>query len=344
MPLGSLPGSSTPLVGGRVPSTGGATLVAEGWREADDRGMRPTAFAHEGVFSAAFATSVGLGGTALRRLVKAGEAHPLHRGWYPIWKPTDPRDLLRLRTRALLQEYGEDAVASHSSAVVLLDLPTESVDFSLPHLMWRGEQFFHAFGRFRAHERVVHPDLPVQGQTVHPALACVQVGLHDPRALIVAADAALRQELVTAEQLSAACDALKGHRGLTRVRATLPWCDERHESSGEPLTAFVLRMLGYDLEPQFAPGTAGPRGGEEHVDFLIKGTKVIIEFDGAIKYQADSAEEAQQLLFLEKQREDRIRDLGYEVVRLTMSDLSKPERVRAKIEAALERGRTRHSA
>jgi len=318
--------------------------MAGGRRGVDDLGMRPSAFAHEGVFSAASATSVGLGGTALRRLVRAGEAHPLHRGWYSIWKPTDPRDLLRLRTRALLQEYGEDAVASHSSAVVLLDLPTESVDFAVPHLMWRGEQFFHAFGRFRGHERVVHPDLPMQGQTVHPALACVQVGLHDPRALIVAADAALRTEMVTVDQLSAACDALKGQRGLTRVRATVPWCDERHESPGESLTAFVLRMLGYDLEPQFAPGTVGPRGGEEHVDFLIKGTRVVVEFDGAIKYQAGSADEAQQLLFLEKQREDRIRDLGYEVVRLTMADLSKPELVRAKIEAALERSRTRRSA
>lgn len=299
-------------------------------------GMKPSLIADRGVFSSTRAASVGIGGTALRQLVRAGECFPLHRGWYSIWRPKDAKDLLRLRTVALLQEYSADVVASHASAVVLLDLPTEGVDFGTAHLMWREEKPFQAFSRVRLHEQLDVPGLAPRGETVHPALACIQVGMADPRALIVAADAALRTRLATKEQLRTACRALQGQRGITRARVAVEWCDERHESPGESLTAFVLHTLGYDFEPQFCPGTYGAGGQPERVDFRITGTMVVIEFDGRVKYEAKDSEGASQLLFLEKQREDRIRDGGYQVVRLTWADLYKPELVRAKIEAALQ--------
>lgn len=63
----------------------------------------------------------------------------------------------------------------------------------------------------------------------------------------------------------------------------------------------------------------------------------MVEFDGKVKYSD------RDVLFAEKQREDRIRSLGYEVVRLTWSDLSRPERVRALLQAALARARQRQS-
>jgi hypothetical protein len=300
--------------------------------------------AMRGVFSAGRAASVGIDATTLRQLVKAGSAHPLHRGWYTPYRPKDAREHFRLRSIALLFEYGQVAVASHGSAVVLLGLPTEAVDFGAPHLMWRGEKsLFRSFSRVRMHERVATEELPLQFETVHPAIACIQVGLSDPRALIVAGDAALRQDLATAHELHLACDALRGHRGLTRARATVQWCDPRHETPGESITAWTLRTLGYDLDPQFAPGLTGPGGGLLHSDFRILGTNVLVEFDGLVKYAARDEEEAQQLLFAEKQREDALRDAGYEVVRLTWSDLRQPERVRAKVEAAIARSRSRAS-
>lgn len=43
----------------------------------------------------------------------------------------------------------------------------------------------------------------------------------------------------------------------------------------------------------------------------------------------------------EKAREDRLREVGYEVVRLTWADLDHPERVRAKILAAFARSAVR---
>ena len=293
------------------------------------------AFATDGVFSARHATRMGIGGTALRRLVQAGACHPLHRGWYAVKAPRDPKDHHRLRTAALLQEYAGEVVASHGSAIVRLGLPTEAVDFGTVHLMWVDpKRPFQAFSRTRIHEKVDAAQLPAGKETVHPALAAVQVGQSDPRALIVAADAALRAGLIIQSDLAAACRALRGQRGMTRVRATVGLCDARHASPGESLTAYVLALLGYEFDPQFAPGTVGPGGGDEHCDFRIRGTRVLVEFDGREKYAAASPEEAQALLFAEKRREDGIRARDYGFVRVTWGDLHRPATVRAKIETA----------
>ena len=45
----------------------------------------------------------------------------------------------------------------------------------------------------------------------------------------------------------------------------------------------------------------------------------------------------------EKVREDRLRELGYEVVRLTWADLDDPSLVARRLEAAFARARTRRS-
>ncbi|MDQ2782240.1 MAG: hypothetical protein M3Y26_06850, partial [Actinomycetota bacterium] len=59
--------------------------------------------------------------------------------------------------------------------------------------------------------------------------------------------------------------------------------------------------------------------------------RVLVEFDGRVKYTS------QQDLWDEKRREDRIRALGWEVVRLTWADLRRPGVVAARIEAAIAR-------
>lgn len=83
-----------------------------------------------------------------------------------------------------------------------------------------------------------------------------------------------------------------------------------------------MRDLGYSLEPQV---WIGPY----RVDFLVPGTRVIVEFDGAVKY------DDRQAIVAEKRREDDLRRRGYVVVRLMWSDLHDPARVRRLVVAAL---------
>jgi very-short-patch-repair endonuclease len=293
----------------------------------DDGLMDLKLIAHRGVFSTANARSFGITPTSLRSRVANAECFRLHHGWYSVRPPVDERDRHWLRLSALLQEYAGLVVASHGSALVWLGLPTERVDLGTVHLMWRApDKPFRSFSRTNIHEVIERADLPSEDETVAPALAVVQAGLADQRSLLVAGDAALRSLLATTEHLRCACRALKGQRGVTAARAAVEWCDARHESPGETLTAHVMRMLGYRLQPQFpVPGTA------YRADFLIEGTTVLLEFDGRLKYDSDEAR------FAEKVREDAIRSLGYEVVRITWAMLREPEKIRRLVEAAVRR-------
>ena len=69
------------------------------------------------------------------------------------------------------------------------------------------------------------------------------------------------------------------------------------------------------------------------VDFVV-GECVVVEFDGAMKYAGAAGRDA---LVREKAREDALRELGFEVVRITWADLDHPERIVARIRRAVAR-------
>jgi very-short-patch-repair endonuclease len=73
------------------------------------------------------------------------------------------------------------------------------------------------------------------------------------------------------------------------------------------------------------------------VDHLVD-ERVVVEFDGLVKY---AGAEGRDALAAEKAREDLLRSLGYEVVRLTWADLDRPQRVDALVRAARDRARAR---
>ncbi len=66
-------------------------------------------------------------------------------------------------------------------------------------------------------------------------------------------------------------------------------------------------------------------------DLVVDGTRVLVEFDGLVKY--GSAVD----LVAEKRREGRLRSLGYLVVRFTWADLHHPDRVVAEVRRAVAR-------
>lgn len=292
--------------------------------------------ATSGVFSAARAREAGLTAADVRRLLADRRITRLHRGWYAARHVDGDLDRHRLRVEALLQEYAGTALATGVSALVRLGLPTYRPDLHRVHLTLLDPAMYR-------HRK---PDLLVAGAdreaglsptrlgTVHPALALAETGLAGAREFLVPSDAALARRLVDREELGRAVAVRSGRRGVAGLRAVLDWCDGRHESPGETLASYVLRMLGHELEPQYAvpdTGTWTPGGRGYRADFRIVGTRVLVEFDGRQKYA-----QAQDL-WDEKRREDRIRSLGWEVVRLTWADLRDPATVRRRIERALAR-------
>lgn len=162
------------------------------------------------------------------------------------------------------------------------------------------------------------------------AHAVVQAGLEDhPLTALAAADAALHAGKLTTEELEAALDSFTGCRGVGPVRAILAEADARIESPGESILAHRARSLGWDLEPQFVVETdLGPK----EVDFRVKGTRLLLEFDGAVKY---GGEDGPDVVFQEKRREDAIRRRRWLMERFVWSELDALDLIDARIRTAV---------
>jgi len=85
------------------------------------------------------------------------------------------------------------------------------------------------------------------------------------------------------------------------------------------------------------------------VDYLVREHWTISEVDGKMKYvpsvvdvpseiTADTQRRLGEIVWREKRREDRLREAGYEVVRVTWADLMyHPHEIRARVLAAFAR-------
>jgi len=156
---------------------------------------------------------------------------------------------------------------------------------------------------------------------------------HD--ALIVV-DSTLRRGLGKAELCAAADRAARWPGGSMGVRAA-KFGDARAESPAESVARALFAqhsaLRDYDLQVRIADSD----GYFAKVDFLFRAHRTIVEVDGKVKYD-DPWGTATDVLWDEKLREDRLRDLGYEVVRVTWEQLiTRPERVVERVLAAFAR-------
>ncbi len=276
----------------------------------------------DGIFRSADAAAAGIDGSELRRLRASGECHRLLRGWYSVEWPVDDATGHRLRTTALVRHLGR-VCPSHHSLLILRGLPTLKADLACVHLT----RLADTASRHRT-GAVIHPQ--VDGP-VTLAQAIVQTGqLNGPLDALVAADAALHRALVTADDIERAVARFTRHPHSAAVRRILALADARTESPGETLLRRIMLDGGLHVTPQHPvqDGSVTWRA-----DFVVDGTMVLVEFDGLVKYAgADD-------LVAEKRREDRLRALGYEVVRVMWADLEHPERILRAICQAIARSR-----
>lgn len=284
-----------------------------------------------GVFATHDAEAAGIPRLRLVELARRGRLTHLTRGMWSAEQTLNERQKHLLRTVGVIRRHRRPSGATAHSALVLHDLPCVDADLSTVHLIrgvgaaTRRRGDYTVWGHAVDLGEVQRPPLVDRPVACAPlATAIVHAGLvGTPRTALAAADAALHRGLVTATQLEVAAAHLPlGTKGAGAVRRALAGVDGRHESPGETLTAQVLRELGFAVEPQV---WVGPY----RVDFLICGSKVIVEFDGAVKYDTKAD------LVAEKRREDDLRRRGYVLVRLMWGDLRRPARVRTLVENAL---------
>ena len=296
--------------------------------------------AHGGLVTAVEAHSCGYTNDGLRRLVASRQLFRARSGCFVdsrLLVDASPETRHALTARAVSRGYRSPHAISHISALVIHGLPLLNITPGLVHLTLTGPGFARTLPGLR-----VHPCLPdtVARQrdgscVVHPAIAIVQsAALAGVAAGVAAADAALHAGQVSKRDLEDALGVARLGPGRGNARITVELGDARTESPGESWSRVLFVSLGLPaVDPQVEIRDEHGRlvGG---VDFLFRALRTVVEFDGLVKY---GAADGRQALVDEKRREDALRSLGFQVVRLTWRNLYDPGLVDRMIREAFAR-------
>ncbi|MET7282041.1 type IV toxin-antitoxin system AbiEi family antitoxin domain-containing protein [Kribbella sp. NPDC005582] len=238
---------------------------------------------------------------------------------------------------AVMNSMGPDTVAvSHQSALALHGVPLWGPDLTEVQVSrmdrHRGGRIAgvrHHRGRLTAADLTVVSGLTV---TTVPRALLEMACTTSFEAAVVSADAVRRHVAVSPGEWQRLQAAIEFWPGSPRARAALAFSDPLSESVGESrlrVLAQTHRLPAPVLQAEFADA----RGFIGRVDFYFADYRTVVEFDGLLKYTGNTRER----LIQEKLREDRLRALGLQIVRITWADLDHPDRVVALIRAAFAR-------
>jgi hypothetical protein len=165
---------------------------------------------------------------------------------------------------------------------------------------------------------------------------------------VVTADAALRMG-ADRRLMRTWTESMEDWPASREMKAVVAFADGGAQSPGESLTRIAVAEAGLPApQSQFEI-----RDGDfvAFVDLVIPELMLALEFDGRIKYRrtrdsADPVIDDGDIVWAEKQREDRIRELGYDVIRVIWDYLFGARRVilLRRLRAAEERARHRRPA
>ncbi len=280
----------------------------------------------------------------LARMTLAGELVHVRRGAYA--EPAgdlDPR-LAHLRLiEATLPQCGRGAVVSHASAAAIHDLPVWTEHLDRVHLT----RDRRGGGRTRRWVRI--HGIPLDRsevvddggrQVTSLERTVVDLSCTVPLVQAVAAgDVALAR--ITRGDIERVLQGQSGRTGIGRARRAVALLDPRSESAGESFSRVVFQLAGLPRpEPQYTVCTQDGRF-VGRCDFGWPDFGVLGEFDGRTKYGRllrKPEQTAEDVLIDEKRREDRLRAMGWMVIRWMWSDLAHPDPLLARLREAFARG------
>lgn len=297
-----------------------------------------------GVFSYQDAVACGYTVTQVRRCVRGGLWRRLRRGQYtmifpdkdaPPWEQATLNH--RLAMIAAVRSLAGPVVLSHQSAVVAHGLPTWGQDLSLVHVTREDDVSGRKVAGVVQHRAQLtagstwlRDDLPV----VTPARAIIEIACSAGlEAAVVVADEAIRTGAISERALEyALCDA-ESWPGSPAAKQAVAFCDGRSGSVGESRLRLLMAREGLP-DPILQKPII--RNGEVigYVDFYFEPPlDTVVEFDGKHKYTGNTTE----TVLHEKWREDAIREMGHQVVRVIWSDLARSRLTASRIRQAFAR-------
>lgn len=268
------------------------------------------------VLSMAEFASAGVSVSHVRTRVRRGDWVRAGYGFVAPFDILDDRAHLTLRRRHVLASSAaarrrRDHAVSGRSAAIMYGLPTHRVP-ERPELT---ESYSVGLGRSRGPSHVYGATLQRDDRTswfgcsvTTMPRTLVDLARHDRWDAIMAADAALRERLVTRDEIAGTLARAYGWPGVRQARDVLAIADHRGESALESLTRLRLHDDGFPI-PDLQVWI-----GKDRVDMLFKEQRLVLEIDGLEKYVGDA-------LRREKMRENRLRRLGYRVERVTWHDI-----------------------
>lgn len=240
-------------------------------------------------------------------------------------------------------------VFSHASAAVIWGIPVIG-GFAAVHVMAASLRGRRSRRGIAWHNHVLRDDDVTECgghlvTTLERTLWDLATG-SPPAAALAALDVGIRPRLqsplgglfdgVPPEELRERFAARSPARGSRNAATLASFCDARSGSPGESLSRWNIHALGFP-RPELQVPFPRDDGGVDIVDFDWPAHRTFGEFDGRGKYLRDeytAGRSADQVVWEEKLREDRIRLHRPRAVRWDWSIAVSPERLRRRLTAA----------
>ena len=226
-----------------------------------------------------------------------------------------------------------DLVAAGATAALVHDLPLLGPRPMSPHLVEREQDrpLHRGASTTLRPEEVV--DVGVLSTSVPRTVMDVARVRGFPAGVVIA-DAALARR-VSRGSLEHVLEGRRNWPGADAAQRAVAFADARSESPLESLGRVRFAEQGLP-PPDLQLLIADEEGPFARVDQAWEEHRTLAEADGALKYATPAG------LFAEKRREDRLRDLGWEVVRYTWDDaLRHPDLLAARVRRAFLRSARR---
>lgn len=235
------------------------------------------------------------------------------------WRESAPWERHALRARAVMAgaSRGNAVVLTHHSALALHGISLHDVDDRV-HLARTDTTRGRSDAVVCSHRHVPESQVTTVGvvRVATVAAACLQVAAQSGvESGLVSLDDALHRRLCRWTDVESAFTDLKLATWSRAARQVMALADGRTESAAESRARWAFHTLGFRQPTPQVEIHDGDGVFVARVDFLYEDLKLIVEVDGLGKYRSP------QDLVAEKLREDRLRELGYAVVRLTWADL-----------------------
>jgi very-short-patch-repair endonuclease len=144
---------------------------------------------------------------------------------------------------------------------------------------------------------------------------CDLAGFDTPESLLASINDCLFQKLFTKEQLDIEIESREGRNGHKILQRLATFATGKCESPLETKAWIEVYKAGFEMPMQQVVIKDGWQ--KYRVDMLWEShsRKIILEIDGLVKYKT------MQDIYDEKEREDALRDMGYEFIRVTYKQI-----------------------